>query len=296
MERHFLIRNCRVIVGEADISDIQSLSSVKALEIIVAETSRNLSCSVRSEIEKDHGIAVFDRCNGSAVLHHNGRFYKFVRFLPVIGSLNPFRRARRLKAFSLCQRSIGFLHSVIVVISVHRIVTARYGSDFADADLLHLRFQIFHEPFSARRRRIASVQESMHINFFQTVSSGKFQQTVQMCIVAVYAAVRYQSVHMKRRIVLLAVIYGIQQSRILKKSTVLNFFRNSGQFLIYDAARAHIQMSDLGISHLAVRKACRHTACISLHKGTFLHQFVHNGRIGLRHRIPLCLSVQAVAV
>ena len=34
------------------------------------------------------------------------------------------------------------------------------------------------------------------------------------------------------RIVLLAIIDCIKQRRILKKSTVLDFFRNSGQFLI----------------------------------------------------------------
>ncbi len=178
MESHFLIGNGRVIIGKADIFDIQSLSSVKPFEIIIAETSRNFSCAVRSEIEENNGIAVFNCRNGRAVLHYNGRFYKFVRFLSVIGSLNPFRRARRFESFALCQRNICFLHSVVVIISVHRIITARYGSYFTDADFLHFRFQVFHKALSACRRRITSVQKSMHIHFFQTVSFRKFQQTV----------------------------------------------------------------------------------------------------------------------
>ena len=139
MECHLLIRNRRVIIGKADIRHIQPFSSVKALEIIVAEASRDLSCPVRTEVKENNGIAVFDRRNGCAVLHDNSRLYKFIRFLSVIRSLNPFRCARSLKPFALCQRNICLLHPVIIVISVHRIITARHGSYLADADLLHFR-------------------------------------------------------------------------------------------------------------------------------------------------------------
>ncbi len=117
-----------------------------------------------------------------------------------------------------------------------------------------------------------------------------------MRVVAVHTAVRYQSVHMKRGIVLLTVVYRIHQSGVFKKCAVLNLFRNSGKLLIYDTACSHIQMSYLRISHLAVRKSDRHTACISFHERTFLHQFVHDRRFGLCNRIPLCFLIQTVAI
>ena len=101
---------------------------------------------------------------------------------------------------------------------------------------------------------------------------------------------------MQRGIVLLTIVHRVEKGRIFKKGAVLNFFRNSCELLIHDAPRAHVQMSHLGIAHLAVRQSYRHATGISLYERIFRHQFVHYRRLCQRNRVALRLLVQAVAV
>ena len=60
MERHQLILNGIVIVGKAHISKVHPASPLKPGKFIVAESSGDLSCAVRTEIKEHHGIPVFD--------------------------------------------------------------------------------------------------------------------------------------------------------------------------------------------------------------------------------------------
>ena len=157
VECHFLVRDRRIIVREAYIDKIKSCTSVKALEIIIAECSRNLSCSVRSEVKEDYGILILDGCNRLTVLYNYSRLYKFVCLISVIGSLDACRTAFCGKSLSLCQRIISKLYSVIVIISVHCVITSCYRSNFTYTDLFHFSFQLLGVFFSACRRCITSI-------------------------------------------------------------------------------------------------------------------------------------------
>ena len=163
VEGHFLVGDGGIIFREADILHIQSLRSVEALEIIIAECMGDLSRAVRTEVIENNGIAVFNGRNRSAVLHNHGRLNKLIRLISVIGCLNPFRRAGSGQPLSLRQGIISQLHAVIVIISVHRVVTAHHGSHFAYAQLLHLFLKLLHIALAARRRGITAVQEAVYI-------------------------------------------------------------------------------------------------------------------------------------
>jgi hypothetical protein len=97
-------------------------------------------------------------------------------------------------------------------------------------------------------------------------------------------------------ILLLAVVHRVKQSRILKKGAVLNLLRDSGKLLIHDASCAHVQVTHLRVSHLAVRQTHRHAAGISLHERALRHQFFHHRRLRQCNRIPLRLVIEAVAI
>ena len=130
----------------------------------------------------------------------------------------------------------------------------------------------------------------MDKHLFQAVSLSQLQKPEDMGHVAVYASVGYQSHQMKRGIILLTVLNSCKELFVLEEIAVLDCFRDSGQLLIYNAACAHVQVSDLRVSHLAVGKSHGQPAGISLYKGAFLHQPVHHRGIGLQDRIsPLFL-------
>ena len=80
----------------------------------------------------------------------------------------------------------------------------------------------------------------MNINFGKPVSLSQFQQSVNMGDVAVYTAVGYQTEHMQRGIVLLAVLNCCHQLLILEEIAILDRLGDAGQLLVYDAACTHI--------------------------------------------------------
>ena len=79
--------------------------------------------------------------------------------------------------------------------------------------------------------------------------------------VAVYAAVGKQSEQMKRGFrSLLQFFTACKKGFILEEIAVLDFFGDTGQLLVHDAACTHVQMTYLRVSHLALRKTYSHSA------------------------------------
>ncbi|GFI35692.1 hypothetical protein IMSAGC014_02213 [Bacteroidaceae bacterium] len=157
VESNFFVGNRRIIVRKTHVGNIQPPTSIKSFEIIIAETPGNLSCPIRSEIKEDHRISVLDSCNRHAVFDYHRRFYKLICLLPVIGILNPLRTACCRKSFSLGKGIIGKMDSVIIVISIHCIITTCHRCNLTYADFLHLFLKFLCIAFSTCRRGIASI-------------------------------------------------------------------------------------------------------------------------------------------
>ena len=67
LERDLLIWNRHVILREANIDYFLAGSAVKAVKLIAAEGTGDLSCAVRTEVEEDNGIAILDRSCGNSI-------------------------------------------------------------------------------------------------------------------------------------------------------------------------------------------------------------------------------------
>ena len=126
MESDLLVRDGRVIIREAHIGQVKPPASFKSLKIIITEAPCDLPCTVRAEVKEDHGIPILYSCHRCAVLYHHSGLYKFIRFLPVIGCLDPLRAACCRKPFPFGQGIVSQLNPVIVVIPVHGIVTPHH--------------------------------------------------------------------------------------------------------------------------------------------------------------------------
>ena len=102
-ECHKFIRDRRIIIGKAYKGCLNSCTSVKSLEIIIAEASGDLSCTVRTEVEENNRVFIFDGCNRSTVFHNYGWFYELICLILVIGLLNCFRSTYSGLSLAFCQ-------------------------------------------------------------------------------------------------------------------------------------------------------------------------------------------------
>ena len=221
---------------------------------------------------------------------------KFICYLFIIGSLDAFRAACSLFSFSVYQRAVCLFYTLPPVVTVHHIITAHDCRRLSYANFAHFRFQFFHIFFSGSRRRISSIQETVYVYFGNPLSLCQFQQPVEMLVMAVDAAVRYQSHQMQGRIIGFHILAGRQQDFVFKKVPVLDRLGDLGQILINNAPGAHIQMAHLRISHLSFGKSYCHSAGISFHKRIFFHQLIHYRSLCLCHCISLFAVIQSITV
>ena len=80
----------------------------------------------------------------------------------------------------------------------------------------------------------------MYVDIRESAALCQLQQTVQMRIVAVDAAVRQESEQMQRGTLRFAVFHSLHERRILKESPILDLLRDSGKLLVDDPPRAHV--------------------------------------------------------
>ena len=136
----------------------------------------------------------------------------------------------------------------------------------------------------------------MYINIFQTFSFCQLKQCVQVCIVAVYTAVREQTEQMQGTSVFFCTLYCMQQCFVFEEISILDFFCDSGQFLVYDTSGTHVQMSDFRVTHLSIRQTYCQTTCIAFYERTLSHQLVHNRSFRLCYCVAFYLIIQSISI
>ena len=141
VECHFLVGDGRVVIGKGYEYDILSVSSFKLIKGILTECSGDFSCSVGTEVEEYNGVVVLNGTDCLAVFCHNGGYYEFIGYFLIVRSLDCAERTLCLYAFALYHGVVRKLYSVVVVVSVHCIVAAHDGSDFADTLVVHFLLQ-----------------------------------------------------------------------------------------------------------------------------------------------------------
>ena len=296
VECYQLILDGIIILCEAYECGIQSLCSLKALKIVITESSCDLSCTVRTEVEEYNGILIRNSCNRFAVLLDNSRKHKFICLVIIIGSLNCCCSICSLYAFALCKSFICKLNTIPAVITIHCIITSGDHTDLTNADLFHFSFQLLYKLFTGCRRCVTSIQEAVYVNFLESLSLCHLKKSVEMCIVAVYATVRKKSHKMNRGIVVFCILHSRKKCLILEEIAVLDLFCDPCKLLVYDTACAHVHMTNLGVTHLSVRKTYRKTAGIAFYKRIIFHESVHNRCFCLIYSISVMSVIESVSI
>ena len=149
---------------------------------------------------------------------------------------------------------IRLLNSVPVVVSVHCIVSADNCCNLAYADFIHFFDSLGNKILTRCRRNVSTVHNAVKINLILTESLCKLNESKNVAVVRMNAAVGHKSHKMKRLACFNRFFNGVNERFIFKKVAVLDRFCYSCKLLINYSAGAHICVPNLGVTHLTVGK------------------------------------------
>ena len=265
-EGHADVRHGGVVLRHADeIKREKSVFPLEALKIGIDECTGDLTRTVGAEVEEDDGVARLNRC----VLGADGRENEFVRYAVFVGILHGLHRFGSLRSFTVNHCGVCFRHALPAVVAVHCVVTAHYGRYFADADFLHFCHAVGDIIAAGRRRNVASVEERMNVDLFAAALLCKLQERVQVRVVAVHAAVGKETHEVKGLAAFNGLVDRLDECGVLKEIPVFDRLCDARQFLVNDAARADVGVTDFGVAHLAVRQADAEAGCANLCERVF---------------------------
>ena len=296
MECYQLIADGIVIICEAYICEVQSLLSCKACESIIAESSGDLTCTVRTEVEEYNRVLIRNNSYRLAVLLDYSRKNELVCLAVIIGSLYSLSCICSLNALALGKCVVSKLNTIPAVVTVHCIVTSGNNTNLTYAKLIHLCLKLLDISFSGCRRCVTAVKEAVYVNFLKSFILRHLKKSEKMGDVAVNTSIRKKSHKMNCRIIFFGILHCCKKCLILKEITVLDLFGDSGKLLVYDTACAHVHMSYLRVTHLALWKTYSQSACVTFYKRILSHQLVHDRGICFINSVSVMSVIQAVSI
>ena len=167
-------------------------------------------------------------------------------------------------ALRLDEKVVGFLHAVPAFVAVHGVETADNAGDVGVV-LVAAGLHLLDESLAATRVGVASVHETVDEHLvFQAVFLADFYEFEQMVEGGVDAAGGRQPHEMELLAALFGVAVGRNDALVLQDGAVGTGAVDLDKVLIDHAARADVEVSHLGVAHLAVGQAHVFTAGLKL--------------------------------
>ena len=182
LECNKYIRHCCIILCHTNIGKLHTLS-FKACESIINKGSCDFSCSVRTEVEKYNAVLSTD---SAFIFKAYGWLNELIGYVFTIGInlfiafLNSLDRVKCLDTLTKYKCIISLFHSVPVIISVHRIVSANNSSYLTYTDFIQLFNCFCNKILTACRRNITAIHNAVKINLFKSHFLSKLNDCPDM--------------------------------------------------------------------------------------------------------------------
>ena len=296
VECNQLISNGVIVICEAYICEVKAFLSCETCKFVIAECSCDLTCTVRTEVEKYNRIFIRNNGNWFAIFLNDCWKNEFVCLAVVIGCLYSLSCVGSLNTLALGKCVVSKLNTIPAVVTVHCVITSGNNTNLTYAKLIHLRLELLDISFSGSRRGVTAVQEAVYINFIKSLFLSHFKKTKKVSNVAVNTTIRKKTHEVDRGIIFFGILHSCKKCFIFEEISVLNLFGDSGKLLVYDTACTHIHMTNLGVTHLTVRKTYSQSACITFYKRIFSHQLVHDRCVRFVYSVCVMSFIQAISV
>ena len=146
------------------------------------------------------------------------------------------------------------MYTLPAFVTIHGIEPAA-DTGYLATRLLHVRLKLVDEPYTRTRVGITAVHETMYKRLtLQSVLLGYVAQVEQVVERTVYTTVAGQTHDVQVLARLFCVAESTLNLRVLQNRTILACTIDLHQILIHNASRAYIQVTYLGVAHLAVRQ------------------------------------------
>ena len=145
---NLFVFDCNIILCKANKCCLYSFSSFESCKFIIAKSSCNLSCSVRTEVKEDNRIIFFDCCKWCTIFYNDCWKYKFICHFIVIRCLNSCCSRLSCLAFSFNDCIVSFFHTIPTIITIHCVITSRYACNCSNTKFFHLSFKLLYIFFS----------------------------------------------------------------------------------------------------------------------------------------------------
>ena len=296
VECNQLVSDGVIVICEAHICEVKAFLSCKACKFVIAECSCDLTCTVRTEVEEYNRVLVRNNSNWFAIFLNDCWKNELVCLAIVIGCLYSLSCIGSLNALALGKCVVSKLNTIPAVVTVHCVITSGNNTNLTYAKLIHLCLKLLDISFSGCRRCVTAVKEAVYVNFLKSFILRHLKKSEKMGDVAVNTSIRKKSHKMNCRIIFFGILHCCKKCLILKEITVLDLFGDSGKLLVYDTACAHVHMSYLRVTHLALWKTYSQSACVTFYKRILSHQLVHDRGICFINSVSVMSVIQAVSI
>ena len=248
---------------------------------------------------RDRRVAVRDRPAGTGPRRsdHGGR-YEFVRFAPVVGCLDGFRRGAGAVPLSLGEEIVGPAHPFPPVVPVHGVVSSGHGGDAAHAEPFDGLLQGPEIRRRAAGRRIAAVQDRVHQDAVAAKSPprGQFEQRQVVFLGAVDQSVRREAQQVQPAARSLKPFQDSVERRVLEEPAVVDGFVDPADFLPHHPPGAQVEVAYFRVAHDPGRQPHVFTRCAQRGMGIRPPQPVEAGRLRQQDGVGFATGSDAPAV
>ena len=270
----------RVVLGHRHKVRKLDLLALKAVELLVREHASHLTSAVGTEVEEDGRVALVDALVvGSEGLDE----LVAARILLVVGL--DTGNGVDIGIGRIDHDVVGALDALPTVIAVHGPITARHGGNASVAtgllgDLRQEGAELTHVASAGLRVDVAAIHEGVDANGLDTVLGSHLDQSLDVAHMRMNTARAHKAHEVESLAVSLDVVHSLDEDLVLGDGAVLDGIVDARKLLEHDAAGTDVEVTHLGVAHLAIGKT--HVLARSAERGVgvLLVQAIEEGRLG----------------